>query len=774
VKIFFLLLSFSLFITSKVQAECILFDPSSKIESLKIEIKNKNFYTDIGKRLINSNKNKNYVAQNKWRDGEILVNYKNNKNCILQAKIRPHGDTSWHTTVIDGFPISSMRVDVKDQDNINNIKRFILFIPKGRNGDNEVFVTTLLSELGYLAPRTFKVKLHINDKEYDFIFQEDLQKEFLEFNKKNEGPIIESNEDFSNYSLLQMSRISNHTWMKDDIYKTLKSLEAISKYNYLLLSSYPSRITKGIDDTLTINKFALSGNEYKEISTFDAFIYALGAGHGLSFDDRRFYYDTIYSSLIPVYYDGKSDILSVVGYDKIKDIYTKNLDQRLLIQPLFLNQELSVGRTQRDNLRNPIPTYIAKIGSETAIDDLKKINKKKLLKNLQQNGLININEKDLNKLIEEILKRLTELKNSSITDPNLNYEGNVYENFSKYMKIKNLSLIFLENIYYKKEDLVFDIEICNYDLKQCEKQIISTMEIHKYLKQDFAKEKFNIFVGMSKNTYIGGTRNNLTQNYLLNEFKDLEINNDIKLMLSTDLKYDFDSKKNQLVFEYESSSARAIIYKSNLNNLNIVMKNNKKNDSRDNQYSHGITGCLTIIDSKLTDVSITAKDFNCEDTVNFIRSSGTIKKTTIQDSKFDAIDADFSNLFFQQNFISNAQNDCLDLSFGVYEIENLQVENCGDKGISAGENSKVKINNVSIKNTNVGVAVKDQTEAYINNTNMSNIKEACLTAYKKKQEFYGGIITYKDIKCNNAKIVFKLDKYSKILQENKYQKLNDF
>lgn len=762
-KIFFLLVSIFLFIPSKVHAECILFDPTSKIESLGIEIKNKNFYKDISKTIINSNKKQNYVASKKWRDGEILVNYTNNKNCILKAKIRPHGDTSFHTTIIDGFPVSSMRVDIKNEDNISNIKRFILLLPKGRNGDNEIFVTTLLSQLGYLAPRTFKVKLHINDKEYDFIFQEDLQKEFLEFNKKNEGPIIESNEDFSNYSLLQMSRISNHTWMKDDIYKTLKSLEAVAKYNYLLLSSYPSRITNGIDDTLAINKSSLSENEYRVISTFDAFVYALGAGHGLSFDDRRFYFDTIYSSLIPIYYDGKSNILSVIGYDKIKDIYTKNLNQELIIEPLFLNQEIS--RTQRENLRNPIPTYIAKIGTETAIDDLKKIDKNKLLKNLQKNGLININENDLNKLIEEILKRLTELKNSSITDPNVNYKGNVYENFSKYMKTKNLSLIFLENVYYKNKDLVFDVEICNYDLKQCEKQKISTIEIQKYLKQDYAKVKFNIFIGMSKNTYVNGTRDNLTKNYLLNEFKDLEINNDIKLMLGADLKYDFDSKKNQLVFEYNSSNARAIIYKSNLNNLSIVMRNNEKNNSKDNQYSHGITGCLTIIDSKLTDVSITAKGFGCEDTVNFIRSSGNIKKSNIQDSEFDAFDADFSSLFFQENIISNAGNDCLDLSYGTYEIENTQLENCADKGISAGENSKVKINNVSIKNANIGIAAKDQTESYINNVKMNNIKEACLAAYKKKQEFYGGIITYKDIKCDNTKVVFKLDKYSKILQE---------
>ncbi len=760
-KFFFLVLSFLFFISLNVHADCILNDPSLKIESLRLKIKSKNFYTDIGKNLLNHT-NVNYIQKRKWRNAEILVNYTNNKNCILQAKIRPHGDTSWHTSIVDGFPISSMRVDIKNEGNISNIKRFILFIPKGRNGDNEIFISTLFSELGYLAPRTFKVEVYVNDIKNNFILQEDLQKEFLEFNKKNEGPILEANEDFSNYSLLQMSRVSNHSWQKDDMYKTLKSLEAVNKYNYLLLSSYPSRIIKGLDDTLIINKHILSDNEYNVISTFDAFMYALGAGHGLSFDDRRFYFDALYSTLIPIYYDGKSDILSLIGYDKVKDKYTKNLNQELLIQPLFLNEELNTARTSRDRMRNAIPSYIAKVGAETAINNLEKINKERFLKNLHINGLTNINLKDLNFLIQEIHNRLSQLKNSSITNPELNYSGNVYEKFFKYMSTPSLSLTFVENIYYKNEDLLFNIETCNFDLKNCKKETVSKNEMQKYSKQDYAKNKFNIYMGMSKNTYINGNIENISKNYLLGEFKHEKINENIKLVLSKGIKYDFDFNKNQLIIEYESSEARVIINNSNLNNLKIVMISNNKNNSINTQYSHGVTGCLTIADSKLTNVSITAKGFNCEDTVNFIRSSGTLIKTNIQDSFFDAIDADFSDLFFQESFVSNTGNDCLDLSFGFYEIENLQLDNCGDKGVSAGENSKVKINNISVKNSNIAIAAKDQTKIHMSNVNMDNIREACLTAYKKKEEFNGAEISYKDFQCNNSKVEFKSDKYSKI------------
>ena len=89
--------------------------------------------------------------------------------------------------MIDGVPISSDIIKLQDG-NINNITRFILFRPNVKYFDNEIFVTTLLKELGFLTPRTYKVKVKINNVITDFIFQENLKKEFLEHNKKIEDP----------------------------------------------------------------------------------------------------------------------------------------------------------------------------------------------------------------------------------------------------------------------------------------------------------------------------------------------------------------------------------------------------------------------------------------------------------------------------------------------------------------------------------------------------------------------------------------------------------
>ena len=48
--------------------------------------------------------------------------------------------------------------------------------------DSEILISTLFNELGYLSPRTTKVKLQYNDQTSNFIFQEKASKEFLEAN----------------------------------------------------------------------------------------------------------------------------------------------------------------------------------------------------------------------------------------------------------------------------------------------------------------------------------------------------------------------------------------------------------------------------------------------------------------------------------------------------------------------------------------------------------------------------------------------------------------
>ena len=99
------------------------------------------------------------------------------------------------------------------------------------------------------------------------------------------------------------------------------------------------------------------------------------------------------------------------------------------------------------------------------------------------------------------------------------------------------------------------------------------------------------------------------------------------------------------------------------------------------------------------------------------------------------MDADFSSLKFENININNARNDCLDFSYGNYNLDIVKVDQCGDKGISVGESSEVKIQNLFVKKSKVGVASKDYSKVNITKGN-ANIVDYCLAVYKKTRIFW--------------------------------------
>ena len=69
--------------------------------------------------------------------------------------------------------------------------------------------------------------------------------------------------------------------------------------------------------------------------------------------------------------------------------------------------------------------------------------------------------------------------------------------------------------------------------------------------------------------------------------------------------------------------------------------------------------------------------------------------------------------------------------------------------MSIGEASKVKIENLSVFNSNIGLASKDFAEVMINKGFINTTKH-CVDAYNKKQEFSGGFILANELHCINS------------------------
>ena len=168
---------------------------------------------------------------------------------------------------------------------------------------------------------------------------------------------------------------------------------------------------------------------------------------------------------------------------------------------------------------------------------------------------------------------------------------------------------------------------------------------------------------------------------------------------------------------------------------------------------------------KIKNLIININGSNCEDAVNFVRTIGSVKNVNIKDSYFDSVDADFSNLVFQDIVVEKSNNDCLDFSFGKYEIKKGEISDCKDKGISAGELSILNVTNLNIKDSKSAVTSKDYAQVFIKDSIFNNIKY-CLQSYNKKQEFSGGFIKAENIICNNFEKKLQVDKASKIVKTN--------
>ena len=68
----------------------------------------------------------------------------------------------------------------------------------------------------------------------------------------------------------------------------------------------------------------------------------------------------------------------------------------------------------------------------------------------------------------------------------------------------------------------------------------------------------------------------------------------------------------------------------------------------------------------------------------------------------------------------------------------------------------MKINNINVNKSFIGVASKDSSQVEIQNGSFFN-SDICLSAYRKKIEFSGGKLILHDISCDKEKYYFSSD-----------------
>lgn len=154
-----------------------------------------------------------------------------------------------------------------------------------------------------------------------------------------------------------------------------------------------------------------------------------------------------------------------------------------------------------------------------------------------------------------------------------------------------------------------------------------------------------------------------------------------------------------------------------------------------------------------------------DDGLNVKNSNAVIKNNSFSTNISDAIDLDAvsAGSVISNNIFIDNKGDAIDTSFTeALIIENI-IEECFDKGISVGERSKVRILKNNITGCAIGIAVKDQSHAAIEENTISGTRTA-VSLYQKKGVFGGATAELKDNITEGNGSDLKLDDFSHIIE----------
>ena len=677
----------------------------------------------------------------KKRYSSTITVYYENKICKHQARIRIHGDFKDHIKLTNGNVIQSLDVHLKEG-NISGITKFKLLLPETRkNPQDEILITEIFRALNVLAPRTFFVEVDNKSNKYISIFQEKTEKEFLEFNNRKESVILEGDEryifDDDNNSfgweskLFSLARVSNDSlFQKSSAYKNIifNSLSNLNEFyldtknfyqKYGLFDYDVSKINDGY-----LNKSNLSSQNNK-FEIFNSLIFSANAQHALIPHNRKFYWNKEYQTFEPIYYDGNIDIL--------KEVDTKTF-------PINNNFFQGVALTLK-KLNNLEDTILIE----------------KVLKNL---NVIDYKKDEIFFKFEKIKSNLSKImshqKNINI-DLSRNQKSNYDKNLKKFFINIDRSKI-VPIFSNKKFDKFFT---CN--LESCAEINFSDNELNLLTSGNLKKhEKFYQYVGINNfNIKDINQKNLLKKKYDEYEFKNS------KIIYKKEEYFINEFNEHTLEIKQLIPNTRLIITEGELKDIKIIANFIPQNKNLNNKTfgPKGLTGCLNLIDIKIKDLIIESFNGNCEDSINIIRSKGSIKYLKILDSSNDGLDIDFSEIEIFNMQMQSAGNDCVDLSYGNYSVFKSKIQDCGDKGISVGEKSLLLIEDLNVLNSNIGLASKDGSKSFINNGKFENL-DTCLSAYNKKQEFSGGFIKINQFNCNQSNNETFIDKASIINVNN--------
>lgn len=705
-----------------------------------------------------------YLKKGEWVNGTIKSEGK-----VEKVKIRLKGDLADHWTAHKRF---SLRIETKNNNkslnkpSILGMRTFSLHKLSSRQFPYEYIFQNLAKDIGQFSVNHNTVKVKLNGQYWGVMnMQEHFGSALLEKNKMRDS-IIFSFTGGNNFAYRAQNGylipykyywLDNPRLFVNITGKSFRNLSSIqlSQYEYIY-----SKIKKNNYQDILFSK--------RHLAKAESMLKIWGNYHPLALHNAKFYLNPFTLKLQPLLSDqGK---FGINEYENITDIATKGF---LTSNEKFFYNKRQYEKLIIKSLRKYIPNY--KLANDIFPDNkpLKIEDLDFNFKNLQYGDSILPNNYSFNKYSKTInCENSPEFKTSgfptlqaSIDKQNLLITPLVCGTF----KIRNLK--FCENkipvnflINKKtisiKEPSIFNIEINKlYPNKKCIYNGKISYDFNGQKKQDqlfnsiYIEKKENPLIAVSLPNFIKKNSNDdyfikrgtkivkkpifVRGNLIIDEGVLLKFTPESYLIVEGSIQINGTKNNPSRMTSLDKNSFWKGIYvfdDSDNKQYSTIKNTSISNTKATNVGLLNLTGGITFYNSNLLIENLKIANTNSEDGINIVNSKVKINDLEITNAKSDGLDCDFCNGSINVNFLNDINGDGLDFSGSSLKVNINKAENIKDKVVSVGEESSTNIFIKEIKNSNIGAAVKDGSNALIRFNNIETLGPIIMTYIKK--DFY--------------------------------------
>lgn len=730
-------------------------------------------------------------------DDWVKAKLTENDSLSVDVNVRLKGD--WTDHLVGDY--WSYRIKMPKDKSWNRMQVFSLQDPETRSYLDEWIYHKALEKVDVITPRYGFVKFSQNNQDpVLYAYEEHFDKQIAEYKNRREGVIVKFSEDYLWNQRLRNKDIHNKDVHQNVIHnadilpfkagRTFKDPKLTEQFERAqdLMDAYRNR-TSPANEVFDMD---LMAKYYAITDIFDA-------NHSAIWHNLRFYYNPITRKLEPIGFDG----------------YTEDGHYRMYVK-LFFGEFMSSDYEDewsafykyifRDEefIRYYVPAMV-KYSSDNFINELLEENDDEIF---ALETLIRRSTKpDYEFLENEIIKRARVI-NKNITPFNENSvkvfrekdgDGNIttyasnYHNLpveiiggqksKKWLPVKSQTTTIVRSNGRKMAPSYTPIDVSAND-KYVFFKLPETEEVYYSTIKDWNRPG-QLAIGNSQNTpltlplaenayyiqdsmvIIRSGSHQLKSPMILPKGYSLILEGGANLdivekayILSYGPLFAKGSVDSPIFISSSDKSAQGItIIKADTKSILNFISITNLNTLEEKEWQ--LTGAVTFYESDVEMTQVTISNNHCEDALNIIRATFSIKELNINNTFADGFDCDFCKGKIFESYLHHTGNDGLDFSGSYIEVGDTRLETIGDKGISAGEEATLVVSDVTIDGARIGVASKDLSKVKIVRTHLKNCQEG-FAAYRKKPEFGGGIINVKSFTEENVTNLTVSDLESKI------------